>query len=311
MACGSPSTPEASFQLVREEPASLMAVWGTSTSDVWLVGGRTELAGGPTIRRYDGTTWSEVDSGQSSLDLWWVFGFEGDDVFLSGTGGTILRYRDGAFEKMATPRAAGTIFGMWGAAPNDLWAVGFAGSGGGFVWRYDGVSWTELVVPNVPSQVFKVHGQAADDVWISCGQGTTLHWNGSTLERSSTGVNAPLFSITTTPDTAIATGGANNQGEIVENDGTMWTRLDSLIPVSWRGAASLGDAAYVVGESGQIAERRDTGWALKPQTLTQKNFHSAWIDPDGGLWGVGGRFDQAPLTEAGFLLYYGTSEVSQ
>ncbi len=311
VACSAPSATEATFQLVREDPASLMAVWGTSASDVWIVGGRTELAGGPTILRYDGSEWSAVDSGQSSLDLWWVFGFDGNDVFVSGTGGTILRYRDGAFEKMATPRMAGTIFGMWGATPDDLWAVGFASSGGGFVWRYDGVRWTELVVPGLPPRVFKVHGRAANDVWISCGEGTTLHWNGSSLTSSSTGLTAPLFSIVTTPETTIAAGGGASQGEIVEHEGDTWTRLDRVIPVTWRGAAASAETAYVVGESGSIAERLETGWAIKKQTLTQRNFHAAWIDPDGGLWGVGGRFDQLPLTEQGFLLYYGTEEVSQ
>lgn len=310
MGCTAPSAPEETFQLVREEPASLMAVWGTSASDVWIVGGRTHLAGGPTILRYDGTAWSELESGQSSLDLWWVFGFDGHDVFVSGTGGTILRYRDGAFEKMATPRLAGTIFGMWGATPNDLWAVGFASSGGGFVWRYDGVRWTELVVPGLPPQVFKVHGRAADDVWISCSEGTVLHWNGSSLTSSSTGLTAPLFSIVTISDATIAIGGENNEGEIVEHEGEVWSRLDLVIPVAWRGAAARGNTAYVVGESGLIAERRELGWAMKKQTLTQKNFHSAWVDPDGGLWGVGGRFDQL-LTEDGFLLYYGTGEVSR
>jgi hypothetical protein len=232
---------------------------------------------------------------------------------MSGSGGTILRYRDGTFEKMTTPRDAGTIFGMWGATPDDLWAVGFGGSGGGIVWRYDGISWTEVALPaDVPANVFKVHGQASDNVWIAGGSGTTLHWNGTALERVPAETTAPLFSIVTTADDTIAVGGIGGEGQLLENDGTGWTTVGSpQIPVAWRGAAAMGDVVYAVAENGVVARRDAAGWALKEQTLTQLNFHSAWVDPDGGLWGVGGKFDQFPLTADGFLLYYGTQVINE
>src|SRR5688500_8655262 len=50
------------------DPASMLAVWGTSASDVWIVGSRATATGGPTILHYDGAAWSRVESGQSSLD---------------------------------------------------------------------------------------------------------------------------------------------------------------------------------------------------------------------------------------------------
>jgi hypothetical protein len=44
---------------------------------------------------------------------------------------------------------------------------------------------------------------------------------------------------------------------------------------------------------------------LEDQTLVDLDFHAAWVDPDGGLWGVGGIFDAASATSDGFLLYRG------
>src|SRR5512133_400790 len=138
--CG---TTDRSWSLLRQdEPAALLSLWGVDKSDVWVVGGRTTLGGGPTVLHLDHGAWNRVDTGQTDLDLWWVFGFGPDDIFFSGSGGTILHYHGGAFEKLTPPRT-GTIFGMWGASDTDLWAVGGGGAAGGIVWHFDGTHWTE------------------------------------------------------------------------------------------------------------------------------------------------------------------------
>jgi len=252
-----------------------------------------------------------VDSGQHGLDLWWAFGFDGGDVFFTGSGGTILRYRNAAFERMTTPRS-GLIFGLWGATPDDLWAVGAGDDGHGIVWRYDGTAWRDAdMPPALPSLVLKVHGQRADDVWISCSGGVTLHWDGTALIRMPTGITASLFSIVTTPDVVIAVGGSAGLGQIVEYGAGAWTTQPSLIPVAWRGTAAGSDQVFAVGESGAVARRTVAGWSLLDQPMTQDSFHAAWVDPEGGLWGVGGMFDTLPLTSDGFLAYYGVSTLGE
>jgi len=312
-ACAGDGARSARWQLASSgEPAALLSVWGTSASNVWVAGGRSELTAGPTILHLDGTTWSRIDSGQRGLDLWWVFGFDGGDVFFTGSKGTILRYRGAAFEQMTTPRS-GIIFGLWGATPDDLWAVGAGDDGHGIVWRYDGSAWHDVdMPPSLPNLVLKVHGQRADDVWISCAGGVTLHWDGVALDRIPTGITSSLFSIVTTPDVVIAVGGNPGLlGQIVEYGATGWTAQPSLIPVAWRGAAAGADQVYVVGESGTVGQRTATGWSLLDRPMTQNNFHAAWVDPEGGLWGVGGMFDTLPLTSEGFLAYYGVATLSE
>src|SRR3954470_8134219 len=307
VACGGGAQTPGWQTLSSGEPGALLAIWGTSAREVWVVGGRGELMGSPAILHFDGEDWSRVDSGQRGLDLWWVFGFAGGDVFFTGAGGTILRYRNTRFERMPTPRS-GIIFGLWGAAPDDLWAVGAGDDGTGIVWRYDGSQWSEVTPPGVPNLVLKVHGQRTDDVWISCASGLTLHWDGVALTSVATGVTSSLFSIVTTPELAVAVGGYTGQGDIVEHTagGAGWTVQPSPAPITWRGVAAGASRVFAVGEAGVVGQRTSTGWALIDRFVTQLTFHAAWVDPAGGLWGVGGMFDTLPLTSDGFLAYYGT-----
>lgn len=310
-ACGETARSASWQRVASDEPGALLSIWGTDRDDIWAVGGRGELAGKPTVLHFDGNAWSRVDSGATGVDLWWVFGFDGGDVFFSGSAGTILRYRNGAFEPMATPRK-GIVFGLWGAAADDLWAVGAGDDGRGIVWRYDGARWRDADVPaDVPAIVLKVHGQRSNEVWISCASGVTLHWDGVALARVPSGVLSSLFSIVTTPEVVIAVGGGAGIGDIVEHDASGWTTRPNLVPVAWRGVAAAGDVAYAVGQSGVVAQRVAGNWSVVPQPVTQLAFHAAWIDPDGGLWGVGGMFDTLPLTSSGFLTYYGFASIRE
>lgn len=293
-----------------EEPASLLSVWGSSIDDVWVVGGRSELSGAPAVLRYQDGSWRREDPGVTGVDLWWVFGFPDGGVFFGGSEGTILRYRGSSFERMQTPRA-GTIFGMWGASADDLWAVGDGGLDAAIVWHFDGSQWMEVAQPaGVPRRVFKVHGRASDDVWMSCADGSALRWNGATLERQLTGATSPLFSIATTPERVFAVGGVPSFGEMVEQTGAAWEPVDLNPPVAWRGLAARARTVFALGESGVVARLEEAGWAFVEQTSIQGDFHAAWIDPEDGLWSVGGAFNRTPLTTDGFITYFGARAIA-
>ena len=139
-----------------------------------------------------------------------------------------------------------------------------------------------------------------------------MHWTGAALEYVPTPDKATLFSIVTTSTDVVTAGTvtAAGVGALYENAGS-WQPAALSIPYQWRGlAASATDEVYAVGDQGLIAKRDTAGaWSLVKQSLIQLSFHAAWVDPDGGLWGVGGAFDQTPLTQDGYLLYLGAANV--
>jgi len=305
-------TENATWQRVTEgESSALLAVSGTRSDDVWVVGGRASTTTGPIVLHYDGAAWSRIETQQTNLDLWWVLPLADGGVLFSGSGGTILRYDGSAFQRVTTPGAVGTIFGMWAAAPDDIWAVGDAGTAGGVVWHStDGQTFQSVEIPGpLPTRVFKVHGQSSTEVWMSCAGGLTLHWDGTQLVREQSPTTNTLFSIVTTPDLPVTVGGPGCDVDPLGPGGSGWEPTAFPVPVAWRGTAAVGTDIVAVGEGGLVARRDGAGWNRLEQDFTNRNFHSAWLDEKHGLWAVGGVFD-GRLSD-GVLLYNGVQTISE
>jgi hypothetical protein len=308
-----PDAGGATWQLLGEgRPSSLLAAWASSVDDAWVVGGREGAGGAPVAYHFDGTAWTSLDTGLTNVDLWQVFGFAGGDVFLAGSNGTILRYRDGAFETIPTP-STDIVFGLWGSAPDDVWAVGGQTTGRAFVWHYTGGAQFDAV-SGVPAEldtggaVWKVVGRAANDVWMSASRGLVLHWDGQALSNEHIGTTEEaLFSIGCGSERCVTVGGVTlANGVLYEDGGAGWS---SHVPTDdgpvWRGITPTAEIPYVVGAFGSVIRRTETGWVSEPHGLTQKSLHAAWGTADGSVFAVGGDFDQ-PITKAGVLLFKGS-----
>ncbi|MBA3455777.1 MAG: hypothetical protein H0T42_21960 [Deltaproteobacteria bacterium] len=309
---GPPVQEERTWQLVGEgRPSSLLSVWSSSINDVWLVGGREGLGLGPTVFHFDGTAWTKRDTGLVNVDLWTVFGFANGDVFLGGSNGTLLRHRNGAFEKLTTP-ATDIVFGLWGNSADDVWAVGGQTASRPFVWRLQGSAFVaQTGIPaGLTGAVWKVTGRAADDVWISGSQGFVLHWDGQTLGSEKVGANSEsLFSIGCGAARCITAGSNGSNGVLYENVGQGWTsRVPTQDGPIWRGITPVGDPPYVVGMFGAVLERDGETWKIDPHGLTTEALHATWLDADGNLFAVGGKFDRAQTLD-GVVIYNGTAEL--
>ncbi len=66
------------------------------------------------------------------------------------------------------------IDAAWGAADDDIWAVGPAGS----ITRWDGFEWSE-VPSGVTEDLEGIWGFGPDDIWAVGVNGVVLHWDGS------------------------------------------------------------------------------------------------------------------------------------
>lgn len=299
------------WTVVHEQlPGALLSVWGTSASDVWTVGGDARDGTGPMVLHFDGSAWERIETGQTEGDLWWVFGFDGGPVFMGGAGGVILRYEAGAFTLMDTP-GNGTVFGIWGASPDDVWAVGGQADKEGFAWRRNGDAWEPE--PRLPAAdvtdaaIWKIYGRSASDAVLVGSSGLAYTWDGSALSPTSTGVGSSLFTVHASGGRYAAVGGFGT-GIIVEYDGSSWTDnsptasiVNGLTGVVLAGA----EGGYAVGQFGAIFERTATGWNEVDTALdVQDDLHGVWTDPDGGAWAVGGKTASLPLVD-GVLIYRG------
>lgn len=300
------------WQVIHEElDAALLSIWGTSSSDVWAVGGDMGDGSGPLVLHYDGSEWQRMLTGQEAGTLWWVFGFEDGPLYMGGEGGVILRYQDDRFTRLQTP-GQDTVFGIWGASPNDLWAVGGASeSEGGFAWRLSGND-TWQPEQSVPSEVtavaaiWKVFGSSGSDAWLVGSNGVSLHWDGNSLSPGDTGVGSSLFTVHAAGDRYAAVGGLAS-GIIVEYDEGEWQNVTpDPLPVALSGVY-LDDegGGFAVGSLGAVYRRDTDGWHEEDTRVSvDGNLHSVWLDPEGGIWAVGGQTYVEPFTD-GVLIHGG------
>ncbi len=180
---------QASWKRTFQTSVTIRGIWGSSSSDVWIVGRDTAIPeeNGKAFH-FDGTAgdggllqWTEVDT-QSNAELEGVWGSSAADVWTVGARGTIRHFTAGATAWKSVPSpTAHHLHAVWGSSKNDVWAVGDAGT----VLHYDGQSWTESTVAFAPGErpnLYGVWGSGPDDVWI-VGEGIVLHHSGSKPAR--------------------------------------------------------------------------------------------------------------------------------
>jgi hypothetical protein len=301
-----------------EMSGGLYSVWGYNEHDVYVVGADSRDGLGPTAIHFDGTGWTRIDTGQSEGDLWWVQGIGSDAVFMTGSGGTIVRYNPQTHtaERMTTPSTAPTIYGIWGASANDVWAVGGDTTGttsaAGVIWHYDGTAWADVTVPDdigMRSTLFKVWGRSASDVWVVGANSATVHWNGTAWSSITVpaDMQGKLLTVHGNATSRYAVGGTGS-GLLFEGmDDGSWrsVHVDNLPPLNGVYVPEAGNP-IAVGERGSVVKRFEDGtWhVLSRSAPTGYDFHAVWVDPTGAVWAVGGQIAQPPATH-GMVWHFG------
>lgn len=296
-----------------EEPGALLSIWGTSAADLWVVGADARDGNGPIVMHVVNGEIERVPTGLTEGDLWWVFGLPGGPLYMGGSRGVILRYDESGFTPLTTPDTR-TVYGIWGTAPDAMWAVGGNDLGsGGFVWRLDGETWRpEASVPDDienTGAVWKVHGRSANDVWFVGSSGIALHYDGTALSRGETGVGTSLFTVFGNAERFVAVGGEVSE-VIVEHDGESWLNATPEDRNPFLTGVVLDDAngGVAVGAYGLVMERGANGWQKVAADIpTSEDLHGVWMDDEGGVWVAGGHTLSRPLTD-GVLLYRAPAE---
>lgn len=298
-------------------PAALLSISGTAHNDMYTVGGDSGDGFGPLVLHYDGSAWRRLNT-RVTGDLWWISVTPIDgDFYMSGEGGLILRYdpESRTFERYTTPGGQ-IIYGIWGTAADNLWAVGGSMAAplvGGVIWHYDGVSWTAYDVTGIRAggvpTLFKVWGRSADEIYAVGNRGIIIRFDGESWTEVETPSIRPLFTVHGNNTQVVASGGFVD-GVMMELDGEAFVQRNAAELSQMNGVYITADGAGVAaGITGAIARRGESEWEATEDGISSlRDFHAVWVDPEGGTWAVGGDLSVA-LSE-GMLAYAGSRQIS-
>ena len=300
-------------------PAALLSIAGTSPTDVYAVGADPNDGRGPYIVHYDGTGWRRLDSGATGA-LWWISVTPIDGAFyMAGENGLILQYTlsNHMFTRQTPPNTSAQLFGIWGPSATNLWAVGGDAERHGVLWHYDGESWKvedlSAVLPaDVPTTLYKVWGTSGTDVYAVGQTGVVIHYNGANWSIVTSGVTIDLFTLHGGGPLLAAVGGSGSltPGVIIERqpNGSFAPRQFDTPQLNGIFVPPSGDAV-AVGNGLAVAARTGSGWSLVNDGNDERqgrDFHGVWVDPDDGIWAVGGDLS---ISLAKGVLAYGGAHV--
>jgi hypothetical protein len=217
-------------------------------------------------------------------------------VYLVGNRGTILR-GDGANFAIEPAPTDQDLWGVWGAGPEDVWAVGGNGLAAGqqTILRRIAGQWARVDVGASPraTAFFKVWGTGADNVYVVGRGGTIMQWNGQQWRDHPVGITDDLISLWGTGPDRIAVVGGRDVGVIVTWNGVAW-RTETLAELPGLNGVWMGtrDKIHAVGVRGTAIEADFDTLSWSPQTIepaTNLELHAIFGAADGSLLAVGGN----------------------
>lgn len=276
--------------------------------DVFVVGAaqnKTSL-----FAHFDGTAWSRIDNA-FDVNLFAVDAVAADDVWVGGSGGTILHYDGATFSRQTVPGIAShAVFGVFAAGADDVWACGAQLGRYGFLWHFDGEAWSDVRLPEgVPLDfrgelpgLFSIWGRSGDEVYAAGANGLLLAYDGDAWRVVPTGVNDALFDIHGDADRVVIVGGAF-QGIVLDETGA--SVVDNLLPPLQSAFVDGDGAVWIAGARGAVLvqpagetefQRIAPAAILPPQSIA-----GAYVDDDGRAFFVGGNV-LAPPFNTGVVL---------
>jgi hypothetical protein len=159
---------------------TLSAVWAESEQVQWFAGERgkvyrTGLGDAGTIGDGGGGRLRLVETSSSSLrTLFGLWGFAPDDIWAVGALGVVRHWVGGPDWAIVEAPTKEDLRGVWGARPDAVWVVGERGT----VIRWNGQTWSNVAIPVNETNRPRLYGVAGagSDVWI-VGESTLLRSN--------------------------------------------------------------------------------------------------------------------------------------
>ena len=307
VSCGddNPVTPPSTTAPVFRQLTSLPTVttwekvWGTSASDVFLMGEDGY------VYRGDGLTWTRQLStvafdrtvhsawGSSPDNVFFVGHIAnvehtlvdtvGDTTYLAYWDEPILENYNGTnFSAVELPDVKWGLYDIWGSAADNIFAVGYDGT----IVRYNGATWT---VPHTggesPVWLNSVWGNSGSDVYASGTDGALLHFDGSAWSVIPTRTGQDLWDVWGLSDTSLYLVGTNSI--ILKYNGAGFRHLAS--PITNTLYSIWGTAEndlWAVGWSGKLLHYDGTEWT-EVDSRTRFGLLSLWGTGANNIYAAG------------------------
>jgi hypothetical protein len=265
-------------------PNTLFSIYGFAPDDVWAAG-----VSGAGVH-WDGMQWSPVGismDGESVFSLW------GADTAHVWAGGTAPQddaiaeadFFDGGAWKFNFTGCFGTITGIWGSAPDDVW---FNCNDGNLQhWTAGSVMDSTNIDPGIITSA-GMWGSSPGSIWAGARDGNLIHFDGGTWSIAATvpGDIAQLWGTSDSDFWAIA-GGAI----LHFSSGTQWT-TQTLPPVTnvlaLHGSSSTN--VWAVGAQNTLLHYDGGSWSASPAGTTSQpvpSFSAIWAAGPDDAWVAG------------------------
>lgn len=261
--------------------SGIKGLWGVDENNVWAIGGIGLEDGGGNFIKWNGEKWSTVTN--EPLAVNGIFGFSENDIWLVGYGlfqnGAAIHYNgiDLTWYRFDNPTPEDTIYylqGVWGASPDDVWAVGPQGT----IIHWDGNSWTKV---KSESKAFlrDIWGSSANNIYASGLQSSgvyeLLKYDGVEWKRITGVLNSDRLSLWTVwTDKIGRVVLAGNR--LAWYDGNAWNSrpYDSIFMNSLRVRGNDFNNIFIVGQERKIIHFNGTDWKKYDDIEIENSFNN-------------------------------------
>lgn len=270
------------------EAYDLEAVWGwAGVPNAEAVG--VDDAGYTKMLRYTGGIDFADDTPSSpwAYPLNGVWGAAEDDIW--AVGDKIL-HRDGSGWTEDTFTPAAPLNAVWGRSASDVFAVG----DGGLIVHYDGTSWSAMSWVPTTKDLYDVFGDATEVKAVGA-DGTILSYNGSIWQHEVSPTTKDLYGVWIGghPGWAVGEGGTLLKYKPVRNK---WVAMAPVVAKDLYDVFGVngGSEAWAVGATGKIIHfSAGFGWS-KESSVTSEDLS--------GVWGLTEGPDVFAVGDAGVIL---------
>jgi len=275
--------------------------------NAWAVGD------GGTIIMWDGTQWRTVES-PTTLNLYSVTfnnATNGWAVGGSNDKGVILHY-NGTWSEWSAISFTG-FTDTFDTINNTLHSVTITSDGmngwivgaGGVTLNWDGCTWFGMMGASASTMNSVAMAHDSTEAWAVGDGGKIMQWTGTEWKAVESPTDMPLYTIQMlSPTLGWAAGGSNNEGIVLQLNGTTWEPVTNFVfgaegesqstvnsviysisignPTSAWACGSNGLVMYWTGENWECNANIASG-NLKGISMVHDTVNQAWVVGDGGV----------------------------